>query len=384
MAPALLKSPTISMQSPSTLEPRSLAATLRREHDFIVAAALRQTCKSVNVGALADGADTQLREEARALIGRVIDRVERGPVSKARRRTPRGDSASSPASERASTPERYVEAIAPDFWAHVRVAIFDVLAQRRVSPTSDEAALVHRTIDEALAQRAVERSRERLREEMELVDRCIAILGHDLRNPLNAVASGAEVLLRRGDLTQVQQRIVSRMVSSSHRMAGIIDQLFDWTRARRGGVPLSCAPVELARLVTEVVGEIEAVHPARSIVIRCSGRTDGSWDAERVAQALSNLVGNAVGHSPPSEEVTIEVTGTAREVDIAIHNAGPPIPPDVLPTIFAPFRRADGARVVGLGLGLYIVREIATAHGGRVDVRSSVEEGTTFRLTLPR
>lgn len=370
------------MQSPSILEPRSLAATLRRERDSIVAAALRRTGKCVDDASFVDARE-ELRAHASALIDRIVASASRAPASDARRR-PRGESASSPPPARRQPRERHVEAIAPHFWAHLRVATFEALGRRRVPLGAEEAALVHRIVDEALARRAVDGRRERLRDEMDLVDRCIAILGHDLRNPLNAVASGAEVLLRRGDLTQVQQRIVSRMVSSSHRMAGIIDQLFDWTRARRGGVPLTRAPVDLARLVSEVVGEIEAVHPARSITVRCSGAVVGSWDAERVAQALSNLVANAVSHSPATEPVTIDVVGSEGEVDITIHNGGPPIPPDVLPTIFAPFRRADGARVVGLGLGLYIVCEIATAHGGRVEVRSSPEEGTTFRLILPR
>ncbi|AKU96919.1 diguanylate cyclase/phosphodiesterase (GGDEF & EAL domains) with PAS/PAC sensor(s) [Labilithrix luteola] len=226
--------------------------------------------------------------------------------------------------------------------------------------------------------------RKQLREEMELVDRFIAILGHDLRNPLSAISSGAELLLHRKALSDENERIVRRMVSSTHRMARIIEQLLDWTRSRRGGIPIERKPADLGIVCNEVIAEIEAAHPRRTIRVIREGNLVGHWDVDRIAQALSNLVGNAIVHSPADAPVTVRLLGTSDDVRLQVNNAGPSIPSDVVPTLFEPFRRLDLSHSVGLGLGLYIVRAIARAHGGSIDVESNAERGTTFSIVIPR
>lgn len=226
--------------------------------------------------------------------------------------------------------------------------------------------------------------RKRLQEEMELVDRFIAILGHDLRNPLSAVSSGAELLLHRKALSDDNERIVRRMVSSTHRMARIIEQLLDWTRSRRGGIPIERKPADLGIVCAEVIAEIEAANPRRTIRVLREGNLEGHWDVDRIGQALSNLVGNAIVHSPADAPVTVRLIGTTNDIRLEVNNAGPPIPTDVVPTLFEPFRRLDLSHSVGLGLGLYIVRAIVRAHGGSIDVESDGERGTTFSIVIPR
>jgi signal transduction histidine kinase len=129
------------------------------------------------------------------------------------------------------------------------------------------------------------------------------------------------------------------------------------------------------------VGECHQLEGGERIKLEKAGDLSGSWDPNRLAQAISNLVRNAVTHG--EGEVLVRVREAGQQVELQVHNAGEPIPPDRLPLIFQPFERGNNEGR-GLGLGLYIVRAIATAHGGTVDAASSPNEGTTFRLSLPR
>ena len=212
-----------------------------------------------------------------------------------------------------------------------------------------------------------------------------AILGHDLRNPLAAVLSGAEVALRRDGAAD--RATLEVVVASAKRMARMIDQLLDLSRIRSGGVvPIVRAPVDLDAVVRAVRAELELVFPDRRFEVATTGDLRGAWDGDRLSQIAANLLGNAAQHGDEGGAVTLRLDGgAADQVVLEVHNDGA-IADDVQPWLFDPFRRgsAGGARADGLGLGLYITREIARAHGGDVTVRSSATDGTTFRVTLPR
>ena len=120
-----------------------------------------------------------------------------------------------------------------------------------------------------------------------------------------------------------------------------------------------------------------------SIELAVAGQTAGQWDADRLAQALSNLIGNALTHGDPARPIRVDAVGNDQRVAVAVHNFGPPIPEAELASIFDPFRQGSTRHGTGLGLGLYIAREIARAHGGAVEVASSAGVGTTFTITLP-
>jgi sigma-B regulation protein RsbU (phosphoserine phosphatase) len=139
--------------------------------------------------------------------------------------------------------------------------------------------------------------------------------------------------------------------------------------------------MDVGELCEEIVGDFRSSHPERGIDLSCSGDLEGEWDRDRLYQALSNLIGNALKHGAGTVEVRAMDAGST--VRIAVHNEGPPIPTEVLPVIFRPFERSPLDRT-GLGLGLYIVQEIVKAHQGEVSATSSADSGTMFSIELPR
>lgn len=228
-----------------------------------------------------------------------------------------------------------------------------------------------------------------LQHEAELRERFIAVLGHDLRTPLTSIKLAAAALLRRGHLPDDSVRTLTRVLSSAERMARMIADLLDFARARLGGgISIVLQPADLTAICRQAIREIHALHPGRSVLLRSNGQTRGRWDPDRLTQVASNLIGNAVDYSPTDAEVQVSVSDEGEEVVLEVHNLGPPIPPDELSTIFEPFHRgstpARGLPSNGLGLGLFIAREIVRAHGGRIEVESDAARGTTFTTRLPR
>ncbi|MCP3139958.1 sensor histidine kinase [Pyxidicoccus xibeiensis] len=234
------------------------------------------------------------------------------------------------------------------------------------------------------------RALERLSQEARFRERFIGILGHDLRNPLNAITLSARAMRRRSTLSSAHQQLAQRIETSAARMGTMISDILDLTRARlSGGIPLNLAPVSLATVCKQVVEELTAAWPDRYIAFDVEGRADGIWDADRLAQVLSNLVGNALEHGAADAPVMLRCMEHDAWQVLEVHNPGAPIPAAQLATLFDPFRQAGvarekGRRRGGLGLGLFIVREIVQAHGGAVRVCSSELDGTTFTVTLPR
>jgi signal transduction histidine kinase len=229
------------------------------------------------------------------------------------------------------------------------------------------------------------REQQALAATLRLNEELMAVVGHDLRNPLNVILMTAEVLSKRATDADMLKS-VQRLRSSGLRMVKIIDELFDLTRARLGGgIPIERAPADALAIARTAVAEFEATDPDRLIELVHEGATAGEWDASRIQQILSNLIGNAIRHGIPSEPVVVTVRGTEMDVAISIHNEGH-IPASLVPTLFEPFQSGSvpRARTQGLGLGLYIVQQIALSHGGSVEVESDEQHGTTFTVTLPR
>ncbi len=215
----------------------------------------------------------------------------------------------------------------------------------------------------------------------------IAMLGHDLRNPLSSMVLGAELLTTSEALPQRDLAVAARILASGRRMTRMVSDMLDLTRTRLGsGIPVTLAPMDLAAVCQQICDELEVIHPGRRLQLECSGELNGVWDADRLAQVMSNLVGNALQHGAESEPVRVTVRGGDADVVIEVENAGEPIDPGHLRRIFEPMvheaRQGDRNRR-GLGLGLFIAREIVTSHGGTVGVTSS-STATTFTVRLPR
>jgi PAS domain S-box-containing protein len=214
----------------------------------------------------------------------------------------------------------------------------------------------------------------------------VGIVGHDLRTPLTTVATAARLLARGEPLSERQARIVAQIRAGAARLDQIVSVLLDYTQARAGrGIPVRLQACDLGALCRAVAEECAAARPGRTV--RCDGEGDAAaeCDSDRFGQALANLVSNALDYSPPDSTVDVRWRSGPNEVAISVTNAGPPIPPEVLPRIFEPFRQGVQERAArrGLGLGLFIARAIVTAHGGRIEVRSDAG-GTEFTIRVPR
>jgi signal transduction histidine kinase len=222
------------------------------------------------------------------------------------------------------------------------------------------------------------------RQTAELREQFIAVLGHDLRNPVSSVIAGSGFLLELSpDATQ--RTVLERIRSSGARMARLIEDVLDLARGRLGGgMALARERVAVAALVDEVVAELTGAHPEAVVRVASAGAPVASLDRGRVAQMLSNLVANAVEHGTRGEPIDVVLDGDEAVTRFAVISRGRPIERDVLAHLFQPYVRSGGDRPrSGLGLGLYIASEIARAHGGRIGAESTPDGVTTFRVELP-
>jgi PAS domain S-box-containing protein len=212
----------------------------------------------------------------------------------------------------------------------------------------------------------------------------LTIVSHDIRNPLGAILFAARRLqdgAEPGSPAKKQAEVVERGV---HRIQHIVGDLLDLSREREGaGIPIEPKPTDLRAVCRQIVDELEVIARGR-IRFDCEADGAGAWDEHRIMQAISNLTSNALQHGTPGSPVELRLTGDAAQVSVEVRNSGT-IPTDLLPRIFEPFRsgRHYASRSDGLGLGLFIAKAIARAHGGGLEVDSADGE-TTFRLVLPR
>ena len=252
--------------------------------------------------------------------------------------------------------------------------------------------LVHRVaglIAQArLAAELADHARE-LEAALQFRNRILGILGHDLRNPLTVILTSAGLLQRMDALDEKQQRAVTRITANANRIERMVHDLLDYTRIDQGnGIRIEPRDCDMLALCQQVLDGLQVIHPDRDIQLSAQGDTHGRWDPDRAIQVISNLVTNALDYSPPGTPVKVQIRGEGDAVLLEVHNAGAPIPEEILPQLFEAFQRGSAergpARSGGLGLGLWIVQHIVGAHGGAVEVRSTPSEGTTFRLRWPR
>ena len=229
------------------------------------------------------------------------------------------------------------------------------------------------------------RQLEELTETLRLNELFTAVLGHDLRNPLSAILNSAS-LLERVSKEDVVKQTSARMVNSGKRMSRMIDDMLDLTRARLGGgIPLRRQDTDFAQIAQRVIQEAQVSFSEGRFETRVEGDLAGYWDADRLAQVTSNLLGNALEHGDRKDPIEIALNGSRSDrVTLAVTNTGV-IPQEVLPHLFDPFRGGQRhlGRSDGLGLGLYIVQQIVVAHRGRVEVKTD-ERRTTFLVEVPR
>lgn len=224
-------------------------------------------------------------------------------------------------------------------------------------------------------------SKRDLAESLRLHETFVAALNHDLRSPL-ATISLAAAMLKQVENPQ-HAAIVTRVEAATHRMTMMLDQLYDLARTRLGGgIELDRVPCDVAELARDVLRDAELRKGDRVLELESRGDTQGSYDSSRLTRVLANLVTNALTHGAKQGTVRVVVDGTGDDIMLTVHNAGM-IPAELVPRIFEAFRRGS-TPTQGLGLGLYIVREIARAHGGNATVTSTADAGTTFVVRLPR
>jgi PAS domain S-box-containing protein len=228
---------------------------------------------------------------------------------------------------------------------------------------------------------------EQLARELGFRERMMGILGHDLRNPLSAVLGLVALMRSEEGMSNKTREKLAVLEQSARRMDEMIGTLLDFTRLRvHGSLPVVAEEIDLDPLIRGVVAELQAAHRRRQIELDVSGNLRGRWDPARIAQLFSNLAVNALWHGARESVVRVALTGEAETVIMSVTNRGPVIPRELVERLFEPFQQGTDGASSGrgkLGLGLYIVREIARAHGGTIDVRSA-DEVTTFAVTLPR
>lgn len=271
---------------------------------------------------------------------------------------------------------------------HLRASVIRLWLDRLGSPDIvhfQDLIRFNEAIDEAMTESTtayaeqVDRSR----------DIFLAILGHDLRAPLQAVSMSTELLARKVALDADAQVYVSRIQSGSRHMTTMVGDLLEFVRSRLGsGLPIEPAPMDMASAARAALDEACAGRPGSTPKLSVQGASHGIWDRRRIEQMLQNLIGNALQHGGDNRTVTVAIIGGAEQVRLTIHNQGQPIPKEALNTLFDPLVRSSGEESSGsptsLGLGLFIVKEVVNAHQGSIEVSSSDVEGTTFTVILPR
>ncbi|WP_210492224.1 sensor histidine kinase [Microvirga antarctica] len=218
-------------------------------------------------------------------------------------------------------------------------------------------------------------------------DLFLGVLGHDLRNPIGAMIMAARLIESIGSLNARQEMLIAQVVISGDRSLEMMDQLLDLTRARLGsGLHVLREEMDMAFVCRQLVEEMRSLHPSRTFTIKSSGDTAGVWDRPRIGQVFSNLLGNAVQYGFKDLPIDVTIIGDTKSVSLSVHNEGLPIPKDAIGGIFEAMVRggAEGNGSTNLGLGLYITKEIVSAHGGTIRVTSSEKDGTTFIALFPR
>lgn len=242
------------------------------------------------------------------------------------------------------------------------------------------AELAMRLEGERAAYRAEQDRTERFHHTM------LSVVGHDMRGPVSAILLGAEMIVAKHHDDPSLAGVVNRIVSFANRITGMVDELLDLSRVQLGGgIPLARIELRPAALLESVIEELARRYPRNRFSLSGDARLKGAWDPDRLRQVTARLLTNAVRYGMKDGPIEIAMSQDEHCTAFAVHNelGEAAIPPEALPGLFEPSRGHERERGgAGLGLGLYIVREIVAAHGGRVEV-DSTSTGTTFRVVLP-
>lgn len=362
----------------------SLSAFIRTHHEEIISefAVFAKTLMPPGI----DMSEAELRDHAEDILTAVVHDMSIAQTSEeqSRKSQGRGSARTMEVAGRLHADDRMrhgftFRSVLAEFRA-LRATVLRLYAESGATDLADVRRF-NEAIDEAMTE-----SMDRFARQTDLFrDQFIGVLSHDLRTPLGAITAGATLLAVPEDNPQRRSRVVERVMNSAQRMERMIGDLLDLTRARLGGsIPLKRRPADLQQVCEEALIEIRAGQPEAVVRLDCTGDLRGQWDTDRLAQVLSNLVGNAIQHGHGTA-ITISARDEGDSVSLAVHNAGAAIPADLLPSIFEPLARAqEGGTPGSIGLGLFIARTIVLAHGGDIQVSSSTNAGTIFTVALPK
>ena len=217
----------------------------------------------------------------------------------------------------------------------------------------------------------------------------LAVLGHDLRNPLAAILGAQQILKLSKNLTDKEREMIHRTAASAKRMSELISNLLELTNLRLGsGMSIEKSPGDFSKQAELIVQEFQVSYPNAQFKLELPGPVQGEWDIMRINQLMTNLIGNALRHGEPGGPIKVEVSGDADEVEFTVHNNGKPIPEAIQEKIFeGGFSNGNNnhsSSDESYGLGLYIVREVVERHEGKISLNSKSGEGTSFTVSLPR
>jgi signal transduction histidine kinase len=378
------------LTSPSEAAPQRLSEFLRTDASLILrewdefASTVAHAGKPLDRVALRDHA-AQILSALAADLDRPQSDAARDAKSKGEApRDPRaGDTAAETHADTRVLAGFAIEAMITEYRA-LRASVLRLWGRKRGDRGPDELEQLTRFnegVDQAIAE-SVSRYSEQLDKASNVF---IAVLGHDIRNPLNTIRLSTEVLVRSGQMSEAAARPIANGAKRIERLAEL---MVDFSRAQAAGtMPLARKPGNLEQQLRNIVEETRARHTAAQIKFTADGDFAGEWDEGRMGQLLSNLLENAILYGAAGRPITVSMSANTRTVAFSVNNEGPPIPPEELPRVFDATHRGRAEHDCapgGLGLGLYICREIARAHEGSIAVRSDASSGTTFDVVLPR
>lgn len=282
-----------------------------------------------------------------------------------------------------------IESVAREYGV-LRDCLLELMREHNYSPTPNEVVVLARCLTDGIALAISQHAREREKEVQERIEfdkQLLAIVSHDLRDPLNVIALSAATMLRRSNLDELESKGLSRILSSAKHATRLTNDLLDYTTTRLDrAISLQPKRLDLHSLTRQIVDEVRLVNPDRRIALTQVGDGEGEWDPDRLTQVIFNLIGNAIQHSSVQDAIQVSTRDDGEAVLLEVKNEGPPLPADEIPMLFEPFHRGSTARpeTGSLGLGLFIAKEIVLAHRGKIHVASSAEEGTTFTVVWPR
>lgn len=271
---------------------------------------------------------------------------------------------------------------------HLRASVIRMWVNSLEAPELDyfqDMIRFNEAIDEALAESTAAYAEQVGRSR----DIFLAILGHDLRAPLQAVSMSTELLMRKVGLDDAALSYIARIKGGTRHMGAMVKDLLEFVRSRLGAsLPIQRKPMELLGACREAIEEACAGQPECDPTFEFSGDTHGEWDRGRIDQLLQNLIGNALQHGSNSHKIKLTLNGDETSVTLVMQNFGEPIAADAIGTIFDPLVRSASEELghpsTSLGLGLFIVKEVVEAHRGSITVTSNRDDGTTFTVVLPK